>query len=147
MRQRLYKYFTERKWAEAFLDGEVYFRSLAYFRDYEDDDVRRDKNEGKAIFRPTNGLEINNLTQGMKSNPPGSAFEALANQEEIFVFCTSRMLNDEMRTGFGANTCVEILKIQPFCTRIRNGLRTRPGSVLFNRPVDYYDETEGGSPR
>jgi len=34
MRHSLYKYFIERKWAEAFLDGEVLFRSLAHFRDY-----------------------------------------------------------------------------------------------------------------
>jgi len=31
------KYFTERGWIEAFLAGEVLFRSLAYFRDYEDE--------------------------------------------------------------------------------------------------------------
>jgi hypothetical protein len=46
MRHNLYKSFTKRKWADLFLDGEVLFRSLAYFRDYEDENVRKDKNEG-----------------------------------------------------------------------------------------------------
>ena len=40
-RRSLYKYFSERKWAERFLDGEILFRSLAYFRDYEDGNIRR----------------------------------------------------------------------------------------------------------
>jgi hypothetical protein len=40
MRRNLYKYFTELRWAEAFLDGEILFRSLAHFRDYEDENVR-----------------------------------------------------------------------------------------------------------
>jgi len=35
---RLYKYFSEKKSAEAFLDGNLLFRSLAYYRDYEDAD-------------------------------------------------------------------------------------------------------------
>ncbi len=63
-RRSLYKYFSERKWAEAFINGEVLFRSLSYFRDYEDNNVREDQNEGTSIFRPEGGLIINNLTQG-----------------------------------------------------------------------------------
>jgi hypothetical protein len=145
VRQRLYKYFSDRKWAEAFLDGQIRFRSLAYFRDYEDEGIRKDKNEGTAIFRPDNGLEINNLTQGTKFILPGYAFESSANQEEIFVYCTSRVLNDEIRAGLNANTCVEILRIQTFCTRIRNAL---PATATFRwGRLAYYEETEGGSPR
>jgi hypothetical protein len=49
-RRSLYKYYSERKWAEEFLDGKLLFRSLAYFRDYEDKNVREDQNEGAAIF-------------------------------------------------------------------------------------------------
>jgi hypothetical protein len=64
MRHSLYKYYDNCGWAEAFLDGELLFRSLSYFRDYEDESVRRDPNEGASIFRPEDGLVINNLTQG-----------------------------------------------------------------------------------
>jgi hypothetical protein len=63
-RRSLYKYYSERKWEEEFLDGKLLFRSLAYFRDYEDKNVREDQNEGAALFRPEGGLIVNNLTQG-----------------------------------------------------------------------------------
>ncbi len=63
MRHSLYKYFTNRKWADAFLDGEVFFNSLTYFRDYEDANVREDKNEGSSVYRPESGLLITNHTQ------------------------------------------------------------------------------------
>jgi hypothetical protein len=147
MRQSLYKYFSDRKWAEAFLKGEVLFHSLAYFRDYEDEGIRNDKNEGTAIYRPEGGLVINNITQGKTFISPGSAFESRANPEEIFVFCTSRVLSDELAARLEMKTCVEIMKIQTFCTRIRNGLRARPGTILRSGRVEYYEETEGGSPR
>jgi hypothetical protein len=147
VRQSLYKYFSNQEWAEAFLDGEVRFHSLAYFRDYEDAGIRQDENEGTLIFRPKGGLVISNLTQRTTSNPPISSFVARANQEEIFAFCTSRVLNDEMRIKFQATACVEIRRIQTFCTRLRNGLRTRARTVLSSGRVVYYDETEGGSPR
>ena len=118
-------YFSERKWAEAFLDGEVLFRSLAYFRDYEDENVRKDKGEGNSIYKPAEGLLVTNQTQGKTLTLPGYAFEATANQEEIFVFCTSRSLNDELRKRFEATVCVEILKIPTFCERVRRALPVR----------------------
>jgi hypothetical protein len=62
MRHSLFKYFSERKWADAFLDGQVLFRSLSYFRDYEDGNIRGDCKEGTATFRPPAGLVINNLS-------------------------------------------------------------------------------------
>lgn len=55
MRHSLYKYFSDRKWADAFLDGEILFRSLSYFRDYEDKNVRGDEKEGTAVYRPKEG--------------------------------------------------------------------------------------------
>jgi hypothetical protein len=67
MRHSLHKYFTDRKWAEAFLEGEVLFRSLAYFRDYEDEGedekIRKDCKEGNLVFGPPGGLLMSNQTQ------------------------------------------------------------------------------------
>jgi hypothetical protein len=48
LRHSLFKYYDQRIWAEKFLDGEMLFRSLAYFHDCED-----------AVR-----LEITNQTQG-----------------------------------------------------------------------------------
>ena len=57
MRRSLYKYFSEQKYAEAFLDGQMLFRSLAYFRDTEDA-VRGDEYEGTSKFLPDSGLAV-----------------------------------------------------------------------------------------
>ncbi len=141
----LYKYFTDRKWADAFLDGEVFFHSLAYFRDYEDESVRKDRNEGTAVFRPVDGLLINNHTQGTKFSLPGYAFESTANQEEIFVFCASRSLSDELHKRFEAVVCVEILRIPTLCERIKRAL---PVNATFQAGrVGYYDQSEAPNPR
>ena len=80
MCRSLYKYYSDRKWAEAFLDGELLFRSLSYFRDYEDKKVRGDQNEGTAIFRPEGGLIVHNQTQGKTFTLPRHAVESAANQ-------------------------------------------------------------------
>ena len=54
MRHSLYRYFTERKWTDEFLDGKMRFRSLAYFRDYENESeaeaVRKDDKEGNLVL-------------------------------------------------------------------------------------------------
>jgi len=153
MRHNLYKYYSERKWANAFLDGEVLFRSLSYFRDLEDNNVREDQNEGTAIFRPEGGLIVNNLTQGKTFTLPGHAFESAANQQEIFVFCASRLLSDELREKFRAVVCVEILDIGKFCDRIEAALPARAtfpgptGRTRIGQRVEYYQETEGGNRR
>ena len=152
-RRNLYKYFSERKWAEAFLRGEVLFRSLSYFRDYEDKNVRGDRNEGTAIFRPDAGLVVNNLTQGTTFTLAGHALESAANHEEIFVFCVSRSLTDELRERFKAVVCVEILDIGAFCGRIEAALPPtatfpgRQGRKRIGQRVEYYMETEASNPR
>lgn len=150
--RRLYKYFSERKWAEKFLEGEILFRSLAYFRDYEDQEIRGDQNEGSAIYDPVDGLVITNHTQGTTFVLPGYSFESAARQDEIFVFCLSQSLKEEMRQKFGALVCVEIFNIATFCKRVVAALpsnATFPGAKgharLGNR-VEYYYTRQGGSP-
>src|SRR5947209_12943629 len=93
----LFKYYSESRWAEAFLDGDLLFRSLAYFRDYEDNETRGDRSEGSAVFRPAAGLVVNNQTQGETFTLPRHALVSRAKQEEIFVFCVSRSMTDRHR--------------------------------------------------
>src|SRR4051812_37477758 len=113
----LFKYYSERRWAEAFLDGDLLFRSLAFSRDYEDEETRGDRNEGSAVFRPAGGLVVNNETQGKTLTLPGHAFVSRAKQEEILVFCVSRSTTDRHREAFKAIVSVEILDIRKFCSR------------------------------
>ncbi|HXN64426.1 MAG TPA: hypothetical protein VN862_03775 [Candidatus Acidoferrales bacterium] len=141
----MYKYFTDRKWADAFLDGEVFFHSLAYFRDYEDECVRKDSHEGTSVFRPTDGLVINNHTRRRAFTLTGYAFESTANQEEIFVFCASRSFTDELRSKFQAVACVEIRRPATFCERLTKAL---PASATIRAGrVEYYDPSEGPGTR
>ena len=145
MRRSLYKYFTKRKWAEAFIDGEILFRSLSFFRDYEDRDVRGDQKEGTSVFRPEGGLVITNYTQGTTFTMQHSAFEVIANQEEISVFCASRSLTDGLRKKFDSTVCVEILKTQTLCERVK---RTLPAHATFRAGrVEYYHQNDAPNPR
>jgi len=153
-RHCLYKYYTERRWAEDFLDGKLLFRSLSYFRDYEDTEVREDRNEGTALFRPQGGLVLNNQTQGNTVNLPNHTFRSSVKQEEIFIFCTSRFNSDEIQKRFEAVVYIEIMNIKVFCERIEKALPLgakfpeRAGrSAQIGRHVEYYSESEGGNPR
>ena len=94
MSQRgLFKYFDSMKWAGAFLEcGSMKFSTLAYFRDYEDTEVRGDGNEGTAMLRPAGGLHVRNHTQGLDMVVSGVEFTAKCG--EIFVYCASNSPSD-----------------------------------------------------
>jgi hypothetical protein len=153
-RRHLYKYFSEIEWAERFLYGDVLFRSLAYFRDYEDAEVRGDKNEGTSIYRPSGGLTITNKTKGVSFTIPNSAFESSANPKDIFVFCLSRSMTDQLKEKFKSVACVEILDPGRFCSKIQAAL---PDNAQFptgrgrhqriGQRVEYYDDTGSPNPR
>jgi len=143
MKRSLYRYFDELKWAERFLDGEVFFRSLAYYRDLEDA-VRGDEYEGTSTFKPDEGLEVHNQTQGTHFTLP-MAFESAVRASEIFVLCTSRSFNLNIAKEFKGVACVEIPNIAKFCGRIQAAL---PATATFRaRRVSYYPQTQGGDPR
>lgn len=149
MRHSLYRYFTERKWADAFLDGEMRFRSLAYFRDYENESeaekARKDDKEGNLVFGPPDGLLIGNQTQATSGTLPGFRMESRTKQAEIFVLCASRHFSEELRDRFGAVVCVEILRIAAFCRRIEQALPQN--ATFFSGRVIYYDPSQGPEER
>lgn len=120
------------------------FRSLAYFRDCEDA-VRGDEYEGTSRFLPDGGLQITNQTQGTQFTLAEYAFESTVRANEIFVFCTSRRLGDDLAGEFNATVAVEITQMPTFCERIRAALP--PTATFRARRVDYYPQSEGGNPR
>ena len=150
--RRLYKYFDSMRWAEAFLDrGAMRFSTLAYFRDYEDAEVRGDTHEGTAMLRPAGGLKIRNYTQRRDMRVSGVEFQAKCG--DIFVYCASNSATDEKRQRFRASACVEILDRKTFCRRVQKSLpwRTsfggRPGHERLGHHVQYYDVTDNINPR
>ena len=136
MRHSLYKYFPNREWAEEFLDGGLFFNSLGYFCDYEDEEVRGDKYEGTSVYRPTEGLVVNNHTKKITVTLQGWAMESTVNLEDVFVLCASRSLTNELRERFEAVVCVEITKIPTLCARIQTAM---PGAKINAGKVIYYD--------
>ena len=137
-RRSLFKYFTKPQYAEAFLNGEMLFRSLAYFRDYEDA-IRGDEYEGTSAYRPADGLVINNLTQ-RTTFALQMAFESSVKAKEIFVYCVSRTLSRELAEEFGAVACVEITNIARLCNRVEAAL---PSTAAFKaRRVEYYSPAD-----
>jgi len=151
MHHSLYKYYDQQQWADAFFDGKLRFRSLSYFRDYEDEQVRGDKNEGKMIFSPEGGLVLNNQTQGYTGTIPWK-FTATVRLEEIFVFCLSRSFTQELGVRFNAVACVEIFDVKAFCARLESALPTiatfpgKPGRTRIGQTVEYYEETNNCNP-
>lgn len=152
-RSKLFKYFSSEKWSRAFLEGELLFRPLSYFRDYEDGGVRADQFEGVSIFRPSDGLTLRRQSDGRAISLPEHSFVSSVKQGEIFVYCLSRSLTPAIWDRFQAVACVEIHNVQEFCSRVVAAL---PAKVQFPGPphrkrlgnrVVYYKHSESCSPR
>lgn len=141
-----YRYFSEAKWAEAFIDGELRFRSLSYFKQIEDGQVRGDFWEGNISFQPKGGLVGHNQTQVKDFNlPEGSYFDSGVKSEEIFILCASNSMNDELRNRFEAKACVQILR--PNNLRDRIGWELPRTATLRAEPVVYYSPINEPGPK
>lgn len=135
-----FRYFRKREWGEAFVDGDVRFKSLSFYHQIEDGAVRGDPNEGSVYTQPKGGLVIHNQTQGFTQVIPGGAFRANAKSEEIFILCASNSMKDELRVRFEAECCVEIVKVATLCARIKAKL---PGRATFMaKAVSYYSKND-----
>jgi len=106
-----------------------------------------------SIFRPEGGLIMHNETQGTTLTLPGHGLETVVKQDEIFVFCVSRSLTDELRERFNAVACVEISNIGAFCDRVTAALPSGakfpgpPGRERIGQRVEYYYESGDCNPR
>lgn len=120
----LFKYLPS-KYLDAFVSrGELLFRSLSYFRNYEELEVRGDRLEGRRLYTPPHGLEINNLTTDEKINIPWS-FESTVQDKEIFVFCLSQELSADLASEFNTDFCVEIHNPTALLAKVRAALTLR----------------------
>jgi hypothetical protein len=98
-------------------------------------------------------LHITNHTRNKTFTMPGWSFSSTTKQKDIFVFCLSQSLSEEIWTRFGAVVCVEVFNIGEFCARAEAAL---PPKMMFPKPngrsqighrVDYYKVTDAGDPR
>ena len=143
MKHSRYKYFSKLEHASQFMAGKVYHQTLAFFRDYEDKSAKQiigDEFESTRIFRPVDGPQVNNQTQGTHG-PLQMGFESSARAGEIYVFCVSFAFTDEMKKEFAAVACVEIQNPLKF---IQRWLAKLPdGASHFAKKVDYYRQDHG----
>jgi hypothetical protein len=153
MIHRLFKYFNQQYRADEFLQGRFRMWSLAYYRDYEDNRVRSDANEGKAHHRPIGGLRGTNLTQGRDFHLPNTALTSTAQQDEIFIYCLSRSFTGALWDEFQAVTCIEILNVAHFCQKVTAALPVgatfpgRPGHQRIGNRVEYYSPSDPAGTR
>lgn len=137
----LYRYFSVRN-ANAFVErGEVLLRSLSYFRDYEDAGVRSDEHEGTLVHLPTDGLKVNKVATGEVIALPHQ-MEATAKEDDIFIYCMSTELSEEIAHRFNAEVVVEINDQTRFLALLRSSLALRKrlqASKLVSQPVRYYE--------
>lgn len=140
----LYKYIPEQYVSDFVHSGAVLFRSLSYYRDYEDAQVRGDEFEGTKLFRPQQGLEVTLTSTNEKILLPHS-FESAANEDDIFVFCLSTVLSAELAAQFKVGACVEIVNPAKFISEVRAALLRRPSikdKTLVYGEVKYYTADE-----
>lgn len=140
----LYRYLPS-KYVDAFVRrGEVLFRALSYFRDYEDAQVRGDEFEGTKLYRPNDGLEVTLVGTQEKRVLPHS-FESAANEDDIFVFCMSTRYSVDLAAQFKVDACVEILNPSGFIAGVRAALLRRPSiknKTLVHGEVTYYSVSD-----
>lgn len=136
----LFKYLRS-EYLEAFVKrGHILFRSLSYFRNYEELQVRGDRYEGQRLFVPAKGLEITKITSGEKFLLPW-AFESSVRDRDIFVFCLSHVRSEQLARKFGANVCVEIQDPILLLSRVRSAIALRrwvKHARLLHGSVEYY---------
>jgi hypothetical protein len=131
----LYRYFSEREYAERFVAGEVLFRPLSCYLDIEDEQVRGDINEGRMTFSPQGGLPITK-TDGTRVTG-FTQLDALVKEDEIFVLCLSDAPSTLKARKFGIH-CVEVINTVTFLQRLEAALPPN-AAPLFSRKVTYDD--------
>jgi hypothetical protein len=137
----LFKY-TRCCFVESLLNGDVRFQPLSYYQAHENALAIGDPHEAMRLFRPTAGQQINNLTTGKQFTLPATFVSSVV-ANEIFVFCASESLSEELAREFDCDACVEICDVKRFTRRLQAAVRALPGShALIRRPVSYYEDAD-----
>lgn len=141
---RLFKYIPKQYVDVVLKDGAFLFRSLSYFQDLEDEQIRGDRYEGAQKFAGDGGLEITNKTRGT-THTENWIFNSKVDAENIFIFSTSKILSKELAYEFKAECCIEILDSTKIISGLsRTILRRRhiKPNRLFHGDIQYYKESQ-----
>lgn len=135
----LYKYLPSCYVKNVLEKGELLFRNLTYFRQYECE-KRGDPLEGYHRDNPDDDIVIDNLSSGKKIKGDFSFINS-TNSDLIYVFCLSQSLNSNLFNEFESDVCIEITDADEFIRRVRIAVK-RLISLhkigLLHAPVSYY---------
>ncbi len=137
----LFKYVSEENFAQGLIErGEIFMQTLANFRGYEDNDVRRDRDDGRLRYEPAGGLLVN--VEGREDEPPwqGWRFTSSIKPEDVYVYCLSTERSEELARKFESPFCIEITNPITLIARIRGSVRLRSSlerNRLFFGEVEY----------
>ena len=142
MKHSRFKYFSKLDYAKQFLGGSIFCQTAAFFRDYEDAEARQiigDEYEGTRLYRPLNGLEMNNLTRNYSENLK-AGMECITKAHEIYVFCVSLSFTEGLKKELKAVACAEICDPGEFINRWRKALpeEAQKDGKHVSRRVNYY---------
>ena len=115
--QSLFRYLSD-EYIDAFVRrGEVFFRALSYYRDYEDADVRSDTFEGTRVHLPIDGLKATVVGTAEVVSLPYT-FESTAREDDIFVYCLSTERSEELAEKFNIFCLILILIFPVDCSHV-----------------------------
>ena len=139
----IYKYVSAEPFARALIEkGQLYLRSLAYFRSYEDALVRGDPDDGKLRYQPEAGLTLTKTDGEVVTLPPGWRFRASVRAEDIFVYCLSLERSEALAEKFQSPFCVEIKDAHALLAKTKGSVRLRSRldrRNVYRGPVEYRD--------
>jgi hypothetical protein len=119
--------------------GEIYARPLAFFRAFEDEQVRGDPDDGMLLHVPETGLVLTKENGEIVELPEGWRFRASAKENDIFVYCLSQERSEDLAAKFESPFCVEVRDPVRLLGRIASSarLRSRLDRHIYSRAVDY----------
>ena len=141
---KLFKYLDD-QYMESFTENaEVLFRSLSYFQQGPESDLRTDQLDGKKQYSPEKPFIIKNLTQGNEFS--SSEMIDPVDSERVFVFCTSKSLKPELYERFQCSHCVEIRDVVRFIAEIDKQLKKQDKlSKIYHDDIAYYSPEKNES--
>ena len=144
---KLYKYLPS-QYAEGFVTkGDLLFRNLSYFRQYEDN-RRGDPLEGFHRDNPDNDVTLSDPKTGKVLAKGDFSFLNSTNTDLINVFCLSKEHEEKLYTEFNSNCCIEILDAEEFIRRSRIAVKrlvsAHESGLLHGEVIYYHDNAPAG---
>lgn len=137
--ERLFKYLPSKYVDDVLSNGDILFRNFTYFKQVEGK-TRGDYLEACHRDNPDNNIKIKNLSKNFEGEYDASFLNS-TDSDQIYMFCTSLILSDELFVEFECNSCIEIIDPEEFARRLRKVIKPRLSTHkkgLLSREITYY---------